>query len=159
MLLGFCVWGCVELCNMGVCDSVCGCVTLWVHLVCMCVSVCLCVCVSDSLCVPRPLAALGGRSARPDVGHAGSPFLLNVPLASLDRVCSCFGGALVELGGREPMPFLLMHNVTADACVKCYGGTRRSPQPGSGYTPSICASVHHSEVGGEGAMMGTPSPG
>lgn len=57
------------------------------------------------------------------MGHAGSPFLLNVPLAFLDRVCSCFGGALVELGGGEPMPFLLTHNVTADACVKCYGGT------------------------------------
>lgn len=50
--------------------------------------------------------------------HLGSPFLLSIPPASLGRVCSCLGGALVELGGGELMPFLLMYNVTADACVK-----------------------------------------
>lgn len=36
-----------------------------------------------------------------------SPFLPSVPPASLDGVCFWFGGALAELGGGEPMPFLL----------------------------------------------------
>jgi len=35
---------------------------------------------------------------------------------------------LVELGGGEPMPFLLVHNVTAATCVKRDGETQRSPQ-------------------------------
>lgn len=109
-----CVFGgCVALCKWEVCDSVCGCVTLWVHLVCGCVSLYGC---------PGPLAALGGVSAPPDVGRAGSSLL------PLWTVGSSSGGALVELGGGELMPFLLMHNVTAATCVKRDGETQRSPQ-------------------------------
>lgn len=96
----------------------CGCVTLWVHLVCGCVSLYRC---------PGPLAALGGVSAPPDVGRAGSPFLPESHLP-LWTVGSSSGGALVELGGGEPMPFLLMHNVTAATCVKRDRETQRSPQ-------------------------------
>ena len=51
-----------------------------------------------------------------------------VSLLPLWTVGSSSGGALVELGGGEPMPFLLMHNVTAATCVKRDGETQRSPQ-------------------------------
>lgn len=51
-----------------------------------------------------------------------------------------------------------MHNVTADACVNGMGGPGRAPKPSSGYSPVICASVHPSEVGGEGPVMGNPPP-
>lgn len=67
--------------------TLCSCVTLWVHLVCGCVSLYGC---------PGPLAALGGVSASPDVGWAGSPFLPRVPPASLDsrlQFRGRFGGA------------------------------------------------------------------
>lgn len=65
----------------------CGCVTLWVHLVCVCVSL---------FVHPRPLAALGGVKTHPPVGHVGSAFLLSIPLASLGSIpllLGCFGKA------------------------------------------------------------------
>lgn len=75
----------------------------------------------------------------PGVGCVSSPFLSSVPPAFLDRVCSCFGGALVELGGGEPMPFLLHAQCHSRRLCEVARGDQEGPL-------SLALGILHSSV-------------
>lgn len=84
----------------------------------------------------------------PGVGCVGSPFPSSVPPASLDGVCSCFGGASVELGGGEPMPFLLHAQChSRHLCEVAWGDQEGPPSLVRGI---LCSSVHLSTLLGLG---------